>query len=73
MLAHELEKTTRGLKLSQIDVFAAVAGVHTRVKGSYAVVAMIAGHGMVAFRDPFGIRPLCLGQGADGTWMVGSE
>ncbi len=73
VLAHELEKTTRGLVLSHIDVFAAVAGVHTRVKGSYAVVAMIAGHGMVAFRDPFGIRPLCLGQGADGTWMVGSE
>ena len=73
VLAHELEKTTRGLVLSHIDVFAAVAGVHTRVKGSYAVVAMIAGHGMVAFRDPFGIRPLCLGKGADGTWMVGSE
>ena len=73
VLAHELEKTTRGLVLSHIDVFAAVAGVHTRVKGSYAVVAMIAGHGMVAFRDPYGIRPLCLGKGADGTWMVGSE
>ena len=42
VLAHELEKTTRGLVLSHIDVFAAVAGVHTRVKGSYAVVAMIA-------------------------------
>ena len=34
---------------------------------------MIAGHGMVAFRDPYGIRPLCLGKGTDGTWMVGSE
>jgi amidophosphoribosyltransferase len=73
VLAHELEKTTRGLSLTPADVFAAVRGVHARVKGSYAVVALIAGHGLVAFRDPFGIRPLCLGQSADGTVMVASE
>jgi len=73
VLAHELEKTTRGITLAVGDVFAAVSGVHQRIKGSYAVVAMIAGHGLLAFRDPFGIRPLCLGRGADGTWMVGSE
>ncbi len=58
VLAHELEKTTRGLPLKPVDVFAAVRGVHKRVKGSYAVVALIAGHGLLAFRDPFGIRPL---------------
>ena len=63
VLAHELEKTTRGLPLSPVDVFAAVRGVHKRVKGSYAVVALIAGHGLLAFRDPFGIRPLCMGHG----------
>jgi amidophosphoribosyltransferase len=73
VLAHELEKTTRGLPLKPADVFAAVRGVHARVKGSYAVVALIAGHGLLAFRDPFGIRPLCMGKSDDGTIMVASE
>jgi amidophosphoribosyltransferase len=73
VFAHELEKTTRGLPLKPVDVFAAVRGVHERVRGSYAVVALIAGHGLVAFRDPFGIRPLCMGRGSDGTVMVASE
>ena len=73
VLAHELEKTTRGLALRPQDVFDAVRGVHRRVKGSYAVIALIAGHGLVAFRDPHGIRPLCLGKSKDGTVMVASE
>ena len=76
VLAHELEKTTRGLPLKAADVFAAVRGVHGRIKGSYAVVALIAGHGLLAFRDPFGIRPLCMGSTlVDGarTVMVASE
>lgn len=76
VLAHELEKTTRGLTLKPADVFAAVRGVHQRVRGSYAVVALIAGHGLLAFRDPFGIRPLCLGRGENEgghTVMVASE
>ncbi|MGA8516256.1 MAG: amidophosphoribosyltransferase, partial [Burkholderiaceae bacterium] len=73
VLAHELEKSTRGSALTPADVFTAVRGVHARVKGSYAVVALIAGHGLLAFRDPFGIRPLCMGQSTDGTVMLASE
>jgi amidophosphoribosyltransferase len=73
VLANELEKATRGAPLGPREVFAAVAGVHRRARGSYAVVAHIAGHGMLAFRDPFGIRPLCFGRGEDGSIMVASE
>ena len=73
VLAHEIDKTTRGLPLKPSDVFEAVRRVHRRIKGSYAVISMIAGHGLLAFRDPFGIRPLCIGRGADGTYMVASE
>ncbi len=73
VLAHELETFTRGISLTPADVFQAVSGVHQRVRGSYAVIAMIAGHGLLAFRDPHGIRPLCIGKGADGTLMVASE
>ena len=62
VLAHEIEKTTRGLPLQPADIFAAVKNVHRRVRGSYAVIALIAGHGVLAFRDPFGIRPLCMGK-----------
>ena len=72
VLAHEIERTTRGLPLQAVDLFAAVRNVHRRVKGSYAVIALIAGHGVLAFRDPFGIRPLCLGKN-DETTMLASE
>src|SRR5258706_111454 len=51
-----------GERLNPDVIFAAVAGVHRRVKGAYAVVAMVAGHGMLAFRDPHGIRPLIIGR-----------
>jgi amidophosphoribosyltransferase len=61
VFADELQRQT-GRKLTPRGVFAAVAGVHRRCRGGYAVVAMILGHGIVAFRDPNGIRPICLGQ-----------
>nr|WP_315847563.1 amidophosphoribosyltransferase [uncultured Rhodoferax sp.] len=73
VLAHEIEKTTRGLPLQPMDIFAAVRNVHKRVKGSYAVIALIAGHGVLAFRDPYGIRPLCMGKNGDGNVMLASE
>ena len=73
VLAHELERSTRGVPLHAEEVFAAVKSMHKRLRGSYAVVSMISGHGLLAFRDPYGIRPLCLGRSADGTWMVASE
>ncbi len=62
VLAHELQMATDGLSLDPAAVFAAVRALHLRVRGSYAVVAHIAGCGVLAFRDPFGIRPLVLGE-----------
>lgn len=73
VLAHELGRATATAPLSSSTVFAAVQAVHQRVKGSYAVVALIAGFGLLAFRDPFGIRPLCMGRSSDGAVMVASE
>jgi len=79
ILAHELQFAARDLPLTPVVIFKAVAAVHRRVKGSYAVVALIAGYGLLAFRDPFGIRPLCFGEGtatdepAGRSVMVASE
>ncbi|HQU62084.1 MAG TPA: amidophosphoribosyltransferase [Nitrosomonas sp.] len=76
VLAHELQESTRNCHLDPDIIFRAVAGVHKRCQGAYAVVAMIAGYGLLAFRDPFGIRPLVFGsieteQGRE--YMVASE
>lgn len=61
IFAHELQSIA-GLTLHPEDVFEAVSRVHKKIKGAYAVVAAIIGNGMVAFRDPHGIRPLALGK-----------
>ena len=76
VLADELQKETNSAALDEGAMFNAVTGVTQRVKGSYAVVSLIAGYGLLAFRDPFGIRPLCIGRidTAKGPeWMVASE
>jgi len=61
IFAHELLNVdSSSFKIS--DVFSAINGVHERCSGAYAVVALIAGYGLVAFRDIHGIRPLILGR-----------
>ncbi|MEI6896614.1 MAG: amidophosphoribosyltransferase [Psychromonas sp.] len=76
IFAAELDKVTHDV-LAPEDIFTAVAGVHDKVKGAYAVVSLIIGHGMVAFRDPDGIRPLVLGsrktEEGDMEYIVASE
>lgn len=62
VFAYELQKRAVGFALKPDTIFDAIAAVHRRVKGAYAVVAMIAGYGLVAFRDPYGIRPLVFGE-----------
>lgn len=75
VLAHELQSLGK-LKLNENDVFKAVEALHKRCEGAYAVVAMITGFGVVGFRDPNGIRPICYGvretdEGSD--YMIASE
>src|SRR3954465_5717914 len=55
VLALEPELAAQPPRLDSNAIFKAVAGVHRRCRGAYAVVAMIPGYGMLAFRDPFGI------------------
>ncbi|SFI21456.1 amidophosphoribosyltransferase [Nitrosomonas sp. Nm34] len=62
VLAHELQECASSYQLDPATIFAAVAGVHRRCQGAYAVIAMIAGSGLLAFRDPYGIRPLVFGK-----------
>jgi len=77
VLANELQAQVSGTDLDPDQVFTAIARVHERVEGSYAAIALIAGHGLLAFRDPFGIRPLVLGRRQTGLvgeeWIVASE
>jgi amidophosphoribosyltransferase len=61
VFAHELQ-ARRKLEPTSEDIFAAVEQVHKRCSGAYGVVGLIANYGMFAFRDPYGIRPLCFGK-----------
>ncbi|QDU33641.1 Amidophosphoribosyltransferase [Poriferisphaera corsica] len=76
VFAHELQALGK-LRPEAKDIFKAVEGVHRRCKGAYAVIAMLTGYGMVAFRDPHGIRPIVVGkrelQDGGDAYMLASE
>lgn len=75
VLAHELQQPQKPV-LEIDDIFSAVENLHLRCRGAYGIVAMISGYGLLAFRDPNGIRPLIYGmrehQGKT-EYMVASE
>jgi amidophosphoribosyltransferase len=75
IFAHELQKLGK-LSANAQDIFTAVKGVHSRCRGGYAVISMIANYGVIGFRDPHGIRPLVYGERKTdrGTeYMIASE
>ena len=75
VFAHELQRCG-SLKLTADEIFTAVTESHKRIEGAYVVVAMLTGKGIVAFRDPYGIRPVVYGkrETANGPeYMVASE
>jgi len=75
VFAHELMRLGK-YRIDENDVFDAISGVHRRCVGGYAAIAMIVGYGVVAFRDPFGIRPVCFGfrdTAAGREYMIASE
>ncbi|MDN6275462.1 amidophosphoribosyltransferase [Psychrobacter sp.] len=76
ILAHEMQNLGK-TKPTSDDIFEALKAVYSRCEGAYGVVALITGHGLLAFRDPNGIRPLVFGKRLapnGGTeYMVASE
>ena len=78
VFATELQEQINNQELEPDIIFNAVKSLHKRIQGSYASIALISGHGLLAFRDPFGIRPLVIGKRLSLTtkkeeWMVASE
>jgi amidophosphoribosyltransferase len=61
VFAHELQQLHKVVPAAE-DIFEAVRGVHRRCRGGYVALVMIAGYGIVGFRDKFGIRPLVFGK-----------
>lgn len=76
VFAHELQKLGK-LDPTKEEIFSAVSAVHKRCRGAYAVIAMITGYGIIGFRDPNGIRPVCYGERVSETgekeYMIASE
>ena len=77
VLATELQDKIHNQELEPNLIFDAVKTLHKRIEGSYAAIALISGHGLLAFRDPFGIRPLVIGKRISANkkdeWMIASE
>ena len=72
IFAHALQNNSKN-ELNKESIFNAVSEVHSRVQGAYSVIIMILGYGLLAFRDPRGIRPLIFGSKNDKKHMFSSE
>jgi len=77
VFATELQSQVQNQELDPNHIFKAVSSLHKRIQGSYAAISLISGHGILAFRDPFGIRPLVIGKRVSvdnkDEWMIASE
>ena len=76
IFAFELEQLTTNLELNNNKIFQAIENLNNRINGAYAVVSLIANFGLVAFRDPYGIRPLIIGEkiiNGNKTYLIASE
>ena len=72
VLATELQSQVQNQELDPNHIFKAVRSLHKRIQGSYAAISLISGHGILAFRDPFGIRPLVIGK-LKNSYVLSSE
>ena len=76
VLANELQANASGISLDPATIFKAVSVLQQRVRGAYACVVEIAGYGVLGFRDPYGIRPICYGAAeteAGSEYLIASE
>ena len=76
VLANELQANASGISLDPATIFKAVSVLQQRVRGAYACVVEIAGYGVLGFRDPYGIRPICYGAAeteAGTEYLIASE